>query len=138
MGVCASTQTPLTRNPKCGVKFPKQQQQQQQLLNLDSIKVVHMDGFIEEFSDPIKASKITSRNPNFFLCNSEQMLIGSCVPSLSSDENLQMGQIYFLLPLSLAHSPLSLPDLCNFAIKASSALRNIQSSLFRFEEVKSS
>ncbi|XP_008457799.2 uncharacterized protein LOC103497401 [Cucumis melo] len=134
MGVCASTQTPITRNPKCGIKFSKQQQQQQQqhqLLNLDSIKVIHMDGFIEEFSDPIKASKITSRNPNFFLCNSEQMLIGSCVPSLSSDENLQIGQIYFLLPLSLAHSPLSLPDLCNFAIKASSALRNIPSPFFR-------
>lgn len=131
MGACASTQTTtMPTNPKFGMRLPKQQQHQQQS-NLDSIKIIHMDGCIEEFSDPIKASKITSRNPNFFLCNSEQMLIGSCVPSLSPDENLQIGQIYFLLPLSLAQSPLSLPDLCNFAIKASSALRTLQSPFFR-------
>ncbi|KAG6571421.1 hypothetical protein SDJN02_27984, partial [Cucurbita argyrosperma subsp. argyrosperma] len=127
MGVCASTHTAtISANPKRGMRLHQQQQP-----NLDSIKVIHMDGFVQEFSDPIKASKITSHNPNLLLCNSDEMFIGSRVPSLSPDENLQLGQIYFLLPLSLAQSPLSLPDLCNFAIKASSALPTLQSPCFR-------
>ncbi|XP_022158695.1 uncharacterized protein LOC111025158 [Momordica charantia] len=126
MGVCVSTQT--TNSSRRGITVS----QLESIHRRSTIKIVHMDGLIEEFADPIKASKIASRNPNFLLCNSEQMLIGSCVPALSGDEDLQLGQIYFLIPRCQAHTPLSLPDLCNLAIKASSALRNHRAaSLFR-------
>ncbi|XVE87233.1 hypothetical protein DITRI_Ditri18aG0100100 [Diplodiscus trichospermus] len=57
------------------------------------------------------------------------MSIGTCVPHVPDDEELQPGQIYFLLPLSQSHKPLSLPDLCSLAIKASSDLSSSNSNL---------
>lgn len=88
-------------------------------------KVIHMDidGWVQELKQPTQAKAITSQNPNCFLCSSESLSIGTCAPHVPDDEDLQPGHIYFLMPLSRAHQPLSLPDLCTFAIKASSALR---------------
>ncbi|XWS45348.1 hypothetical protein CRYUN_Cryun15aG0129100 [Craigia yunnanensis] len=86
-------------------------------------KVVHIDGRVQEFSQPIQAKNIISQDPNCFLCSSESMSIGTCVPQVPDDEELQPGTIYFLMPLSQSHKPLSLPDLCSLAIKASSGLR---------------
>ncbi|KAH0977700.1 hypothetical protein GBA52_027419 [Prunus armeniaca] len=52
------------------------------------------------------------------------MYVGSCAPQVPKDEELRLGQIYFLMPLSQSKSPLSLQDLCSLAIKASAALAN--------------
>ncbi|XVF17795.1 hypothetical protein REPUB_Repub10bG0154700 [Reevesia pubescens] len=84
-------------------------------------KVVHIDGRVQEFRQPIQGKNIISQNPNCFLCNSESMSIGCSVPQVPDDEELQPGTIYFLLPLSQSHKPLTLPDLCALAIKAASS-----------------
>ncbi|PON44730.1 hypothetical protein TorRG33x02_330300 [Trema orientale] len=77
---------------------------------------------LEELKQPLKAAQVLSRTPNCFLCSSESMFVGAHPPQLGPDDYLQLGQIYFLLPLSHSRAPLSLPDLCALAIKASSAL----------------
>ncbi|KAB1214629.1 hypothetical protein CJ030_MR5G002860 [Morella rubra] len=87
-------------------------------------KVIHMDGWLQEFKHPVQAQAVTSQNPNCFLCSYESLNIGTCAPQLAASEELQPGYIYFLMPLSYAHQPLSLPDLCSLAIKATSALRH--------------
>ncbi|KAJ0077633.1 hypothetical protein Patl1_36309 [Pistacia atlantica] len=48
-------------------------------------------------------------------------------PISPGEEQLQPGQIYFLLPLSKSQEPLTLQDLCSLAIKASSALPKLTS-----------
>ncbi|OAY33883.1 uncharacterized protein LOC110629303 [Manihot esculenta] len=110
MGLCASSQS---RN---SIKHHSPSQ--------STIKVVRCDGKLQELKQPIKASYIKTQNPNFFLCSSESMIVGMCVPEISDDEELQLGQIYFLLPLSQAHKPLFLPDLCALAAIASSSIGN--------------
>ncbi|XVF15679.1 hypothetical protein REPUB_Repub09cG0175900 [Reevesia pubescens] len=116
MGGCASS----TSNSKSGkavvggsstIKIPS-----------TAAKVVHIDGRVQEFMQPIQAKNIICQNPNCFLCSSESMSIGSSVPQVADDEELQPGTIYFLLPVSQSDKPLSLPDLCSLAIKASSGL----------------
>ncbi|KAK8606799.1 hypothetical protein V6N13_052556 [Hibiscus sabdariffa] len=87
-----------------------------------AVRVVHMDGRVQEFRQSVQANNIVSQNPGHFLCSSESMSIGTCVPHVPGDEELQPGQIYFLLPLSQSDKPLSLPDLCSLAIKASSGI----------------
>ncbi|KAK3022993.1 hypothetical protein RJ639_044987 [Escallonia herrerae] len=87
-------------------------------------KVIRLDGKLQEFRHPIKAGHILSDNPNSFLCSSEAMHVDSPVPRLLADEDLQLGQMYFLLPTSMSPASLSLPDLCSLAIKASTALSN--------------
>ncbi|KAE8686008.1 putative E3 ubiquitin-protein ligase ARI1 isoform 1 [Hibiscus syriacus] len=81
-------------------------------------KVVHMEGRVQEFRQSVQAKNIVSQNPGHFLCSSESMSIGTCVPHVPDEEELQPGQVYFLLPLSQSDKPLSLPDLCSLAIKA--------------------
>ena len=85
-------------------------------------KVINLDGKLEEFLFPIKAGLILSQNPNCFLCNSETMFINSVAPPVADNEELQLGQIYFLIPLSKSQTPLSLQDLCVLAVKASAAV----------------
>ncbi|KAL4376605.1 hypothetical protein GQ457_02G007520 [Hibiscus cannabinus] len=93
-----------------------------------AVKVVHMDGRVQELRQSVQAKNIVSQNPGHFLCSSESMSIGTCVPHVPDDEELQPAQIYFLLPLSQSHKPLSLPDLCSLAIKASAGLRGMDLS----------
>ncbi|KAG6709586.1 hypothetical protein I3842_06G139400 [Carya illinoinensis] len=85
-------------------------------------KLIDLDGKLQEFRHPTIAGRILSHNPNCVLCCSDSMYINSSVPLIPKNEELQLGQIYFLLPLSKSHVPLSLQDLCALAIKASSAL----------------
>uniref|UniRef100_A0A7C8YQ89 Uncharacterized protein n=1 Tax=Opuntia streptacantha TaxID=393608 RepID=A0A7C8YQ89_OPUST len=107
MGICSSQ---MSR--KNGNFFPYR----------PSIMVVHSDGRLEEFNQPIRASHILSQHPNSFLCSSESMYVDSIVPQIPEDEELELGQIYFLLPMSQSHKVLTLQDLCGLAIKASLAL----------------
>ncbi|KAK3223643.1 hypothetical protein Dsin_010668 [Dipteronia sinensis] len=86
-------------------------------------KVIHMDGRMQELKVPVAAKNITSQNPGHFLCSSESMSINTWVPHVPDEEKLQLGQIYFLLPVSQFHNkPITLKDLCVLAIKASSAI----------------
>ncbi|KAE8695919.1 putative STS14 protein precursor [Hibiscus syriacus] len=115
MGACvSSTSTSRTAKTVGGSSAVKR--------SSTSAKVVHTDGRVQEFRQSLQASNIVSQNPGHFLCSSESMSIGTCVPHVPGDEKLHPGQIYFLLPLSQSDKPLSLPDLCSLAIKANSGL----------------
>lgn len=87
-----------------------------------SAKVVDMEGRLQEFRRLITAADVLSGHPNCYLCNSDSMLINSTSPQFPKDDVLQLGQIYFLMPLSKSLTPLSLQDLCDLAVKASRAL----------------
>lgn len=84
--------------------------------------IIHLNGRLEEFNQPIIACHVLSQHTNCFLASSESMYVDSIAPPIPYDEELELGQIYFLLPLSQAHKVLSLEDLCGLAIKASIAL----------------
>jgi hypothetical protein len=45
-------------------------------------KIVHIDGRLQEFREPIKASNVLSLNPNSFLCSSESMYIDRRLPQV--------------------------------------------------------
>ena len=87
-----------------------------------TVQIVHSDGKLEEFKHQVKASQILSQNPNSFLCSSESMLVGARAQQLGPQDTLHPTQIYFLIPLSEAKTPLSLHRLCSLAITASDAL----------------
>lgn len=88
-----------------------------------SIMVMDMaSGAIKEYKQPVPASVVVSESPNCYLSNAESMCIGTCMPRVPDEEELLPGRIYFLVPFSHSHYPLSLPLLCDLAVKASSAL----------------
>ncbi|XP_030442061.1 uncharacterized protein LOC115664251 [Syzygium oleosum] len=93
-----------------------------------TLKLIHMDGRLQEFTQTMKASHLLSQNPDCFLCSSESMFIDSTVPQIHEEEDLHLGQLYFFLPLSMSRAPLSLQELCLLAIKASAVLESSSSS----------
>ena len=88
-------------------------------------KIIHLDGKLQQFKQSIKAGHIVSQNPNCFLYSSDSMFIDAHVPQVPEDEELQLGEIYFLMPLCQSHKPLSLQELCALALKASNALTHL-------------
>ncbi|KAL6012438.1 hypothetical protein ACLOJK_002927 [Asimina triloba] len=85
-------------------------------------KLILVDGTLREFHQPIRARHVTSDHHACFVCDAESMRVGSQVPHVEDDENLQPGRIYFLLPAALFRDELSLQQLCELAVKAGAAL----------------
>ncbi|KAF3976276.1 hypothetical protein ACB098_02G172900 [Castanea mollissima] len=120
MGGCASFPKTKTRKGSSGGQVQADCNKQEDELSSTktkankTTKVIHMDmdGWVQELKQPIQAKAITSQNPNCFLCSSESLSIGTCAPHVPDDEDLQPGHIYFLMPLSRAHQPLSLSLTC--------------------------
>ncbi|KAF6155770.1 hypothetical protein GIB67_007417 [Kingdonia uniflora] len=116
MGVCASS-------PFIPTKETAGEERPRSITNyLSTTKVIHLDGRLQEFKYPITACHILLQNPKCFLCSLETMYLDSYLPHVPDSEELQLGQIYFVLKQSQSQVPLSLPDLCNLAIKASTSL----------------
>ncbi|XP_021847794.1 uncharacterized protein [Spinacia oleracea] len=106
MGGCSSSQK--NPDPENSSKLPTSK----------VIKVIHLGGRVKEFDPAICADQILSCNPGCFLCSSDSMFIGSCPENVGGPEELQPGYLYFLLSNSVANKALSLHDLCELAIKA--------------------
>ncbi|GMJ06979.1 hypothetical protein HRI_004367100 [Hibiscus trionum] len=116
MGICLSSRYSMMKSENLSRPPP-------------TTKIIHPDGKLQEFRQPIRASLILSRNPNCFLSNSELMYVDSRLPHVPEDEQLQPDQIYFLLPLSKSQATLSLQELCLLAIKASEPLSHLNNVL---------
>lgn len=75
-----------------------------------------------EFTSSSSSSSSKSSPP--FLCNSDRLYFDDYIPALSDDEELQAGQIYFVLPASKLQYRLSASDMAALAVKASLALES--------------
>ncbi|MCO5603219.1 hypothetical protein L7F22_057366 [Adiantum nelumboides] len=91
------------------------------------VKLVHSNGLVEEFYRPVMVGELSPDYPNHFFCHSQSLLSAISAPSspssssslaLPDDFHMQLGQIYFLLPL---HSHLSDPSIAALLSKASIA-----------------
>ncbi|KAG1371508.1 Elastin-binding protein ebpS [Cocos nucifera] len=67
---------------------------------LDLVRVVHLNGQVEEYSRQVSAGEILAANPNHVLSNpSSQGGVRQILP-VSPDSELKRGNIYFLIPAS--------------------------------------
>ncbi|XP_010446732.1 PREDICTED: uncharacterized protein LOC104729489 [Camelina sativa] len=85
-------------------------------------KLILQDGRMMEFANPVKVGYVLLKYPMCFICNSDDMDFDDAVSAISADEELQLGQIYFALPLSWLRQPLKAEEMAALAVKASSAL----------------
>ncbi|XP_031484115.1 uncharacterized protein LOC116253440 [Nymphaea colorata] len=84
--------------------------------------VINHQGGLLEFRPPTTAGQVVARNPDCFLCCAESMRVDSRAVRLGPREPLESGQMYFLLPLSRLTYRFTLADMCELAVRASSAL----------------
>ncbi|XP_059282484.1 uncharacterized protein LOC132036222 [Lycium ferocissimum] len=92
-----------------------------------TVKLILQDGRLQEFPYPIKASYLLQKDPTIFICNSDEMEFGDMVYAINGDEELQLGQLYFALPLKRLRSKLRAEEMAALAVKASSALKRSSS-----------
>ncbi|KDP27451.1 hypothetical protein JCGZ_19812 [Jatropha curcas] len=87
--------------------------------NNNRIRVVHLNGYVEDFEYPISASEVTGKASKQFLCTPTQLLSTGSNP-LNPNTQLHPGQIYFLLPYSTLKSDCSPMDFAALVKKLSS------------------
>ncbi|XVF47665.1 hypothetical protein PTKIN_Ptkin03bG0128300 [Pterospermum kingtungense] len=80
------------------------------------IRVVHLNGSVQNFEYPVTVSEVIGRSPKLLLCTPSQ-LISNCSKGLLPDTVLETGHIYFLLPYSALQSDVSPVDLASIARK---------------------
>ncbi|ESQ45453.1 hypothetical protein EUTSA_v10010783mg [Eutrema salsugineum] len=88
----------------------------------ETAKLILPDGTLQEFSSPVKVWQILQKNPTSFVCNSDDMDFDDAVLAVGGSEDLQPGELYFVLPLTWLNHPLRAEQMAALAVKASSAL----------------
>ncbi|KAL3845936.1 hypothetical protein ACJIZ3_003339 [Penstemon smallii] len=94
-----------------------------------SANVVSANGQLRQYSVPITVSQVlqseTTSPDSFFLCNSDCLYFDDFIPSLDPENELQSGQIYFVLPVTKLQYRLAASDMAALAVKASVAMEQI-------------
>ncbi|GLJ44725.1 hypothetical protein SUGI_0940460 [Cryptomeria japonica] len=91
-------------------------------LNSLTAKLILMDGSIKEFSEPVKCSEIVSKYSGHFICGSGGLYTGQHITEvLHEDNELQLGELYFLLPNIKLEFVLTDSDMAAMLLKANGA-----------------
>jgi hypothetical protein len=88
----------------------------------DAIRVVHLNGQLDEFPAQVSVKRVLQNLPRHFICCSRDLFAVKCRP-LQPDEDLRLGELYFLLPLSILESDLSAENLVALAARLYAAAR---------------
>jgi hypothetical protein len=88
------------------------------------VKVLFSDGRLEIYTRAVKAAELMVENPGKFVCESSSLKIGHRIHGLVADEELELRQFYFLLPMELLYSVLTLEEMSSLSYKASKALKH--------------
>lgn len=67
---------------------------------LDLIRIVHLNGYVDEITGPVTAGEILKANPNHVLSKPCSQGVARKILILSPDSELKRGSIYFLIPAS--------------------------------------
>ncbi|KAK6139813.1 hypothetical protein DH2020_026489 [Rehmannia glutinosa] len=92
----------------------------------NNIRIVHLDGYVEQLDYPITVAELTGNQPKHLLFTHSQLLSNISKP-LKSDTLLEPGKVYFLLPYSMFGSNVSPMDLAPIIRKLASTAQNKRS-----------
>eukprot|EP01018_Ginkgo_biloba_P027386 Gb_35301 [translate_table: standard] len=90
---------------------------------MHAIRVVHLNGFVDEFLPPVKVKEVLLPHPRHFIRNSRD-LQGLNARPLQPEEELQVGELYFLLPLAVLQGGISATHLKSLEASKFSANNN--------------
>ncbi|CAL0330755.1 unnamed protein product [Lupinus luteus] len=94
--------------------------------NSDHVQTVKLiivpEGKLREFSCPVKVSSLLQKYPTTFICNSDDMDFNDVVKAVDGDQMLQLGHLYFALPLSELQRKLQAEEMVALAVKASNVI----------------
>lgn len=91
--------------------------------SMATVKLILLNGELQEFCAPIKVGNLVDISKDSFICNSEDMEFEGIVKAINGDEELQVGQLYFELPLCRLTQPLQPEEMASLAVKANAGLQ---------------
>ncbi|GKV00332.1 hypothetical protein SLEP1_g13039 [Rubroshorea leprosula] len=91
---------------------------------LKTIRLVHLNGYVEDFEPPISVGQVISMSPKHFVCTAAQLLSTASLP-LKPDDQLQPGSIYFLLPHSAFHADASPTDFASLVKRLTAKAKSV-------------
>ncbi|KZV46504.1 hypothetical protein F511_10609 [Dorcoceras hygrometricum] len=84
------------------------------------VKVLTHDGKLIIYSRrPVIAAEIMLQNPGQFLCESHHFKVGQRILGMCAEEELEGGELYFLLPMEMLYSVLTVEEMKFLGCKAS-------------------
>ncbi|KAI3473918.1 hypothetical protein Pfo_028112 [Paulownia fortunei] len=98
------------------------------------VKVLSSDGRLMIYTRaPVKAAEIMLENPGQFLCESIHLKVGQRIPGICAEEELERGQVYFLLPMEMLYSVLTNEEMKCLNQKASKGMK--QAATLNFSKI---
>ncbi|KAL0337133.1 UNVERIFIED_CONTAM: hypothetical protein Scaly_1988400 [Sesamum calycinum] len=101
----------------CNVSCKRLSPSSKQSKTKTNIRVVHLNGYIEERAHPVTVAQVTGKPPQHFLFTQAQLPAAYAY-------FLEPGRVYFLLPYTLFASNVSPNDLAPVARKLASMAQN--------------
>ncbi|KAG6675904.1 hypothetical protein I3842_15G128900 [Carya illinoinensis] len=89
-----------------------------------AVKVLFSDGRFEVYTKPVKAAELMLENPGQIVCESSTLKVGHRIQGLLADEELELRQFYFLLPMELLYSVLTHEEMSSLSYRSSKALKH--------------
>ncbi|XWS70978.1 hypothetical protein CRYUN_Cryun03dG0097600 [Craigia yunnanensis] len=93
---------------------------------LNTIRLVHLNGYVEDFDHPISVSEVIGKPPKQFLFTAAQLVSAGSKP-LNPDTQLQPGHLYFVLPLSTLRDDISPLDMASVVKRLTEKAKSIRS-----------
>ncbi|KAM7479630.1 hypothetical protein LguiA_027843 [Lonicera macranthoides] len=93
------------------------------IISAGVVKVLLLDGRLEIYTRPIKAAELMLENQLQFVCDSANLKVGQRVQGLSADEELERRKLYFLLPMEMLYSVLTIEEMDSLTNKVSKGLK---------------
>lgn len=91
-----------------------------------NVRVVHLNGYVEQFDYPVSVGEVTAKRPKHFVCTCAQLL-STCSKPLMTNGFLEPGKIYLLLPYSVLQSNVSPGELAPLARKLTKIAKSCRS-----------
>lgn len=102
---------------------------------VETVKLMKSDGLVRIYDRPVHVSELMLEFPKHLVCRSDSFYIGQKIPALSENDQLQLGQKYFLLPKHCFQSVLSFVTIASFnsssSLQPSSSLRDSRTALLK-------
>ncbi|KAF0929236.1 hypothetical protein E2562_016464 [Oryza meyeriana var. granulata] len=112
MGSCVSSSTAASSTPAVGLAGNA----------IVTAKVVFQDGSVAQLAAPATARDALGHELSCFVCCSDELRFDAPARALAAYDALRPGQLYFVLPLSALHRPMSGQDMAALAAKAIAGL----------------
>ncbi|XP_031477396.1 uncharacterized protein LOC116248631 [Nymphaea colorata] len=89
-----------------------------------AVKVISSsNGDVQQIDGPVNAAELMLECPNHFVVHSQSLHIGRRFSPLAADEDLEMGNVYVLFPMSRVNSVVTPADMAGLVMRANSELK---------------